>query len=242
MSKKNQISKNLSKYRNIALLAIFVLVVILIRLFWYPVLEERTSNLENHNKDFRRIIISNMKLEIPKSFVIGSTASKDDCDQKVPLLAFTYPELKGGVGDGKDYVSLWFEDARGYHREYKKLGLEVCKKWRTEQKFPAEEYNRFEQLILKRKEMIKETFGEKIPFALSYIPSSTYLTCDSNSSVSNPKCEYAFLYKDLYILIIFKAEDMTKYLSISRAAVELITQWSAIDEHLKTIIFNYNWK
>ncbi len=111
---KTQISKSSSKYRNIAVLAIFVVVTILIRLFWYPVLQEKTSQLEKHNDDIRRITISNMKLEIPRSYLIGSSASKDDDDDTALLLGFTYRKPNAKSDEAGAKISLWFQDLNEY--------------------------------------------------------------------------------------------------------------------------------
>ncbi len=64
--------------------------------------------------DKRKVVISDIELNIPRSFLTMSSSREVDGDAKALTLAFTYPEIQGGYGNGKNSISLWFEDVREY--------------------------------------------------------------------------------------------------------------------------------
>jgi hypothetical protein len=67
-------------------------------------------------EDIRNITISGIELNIPRNFLIGSSASKNDQDDKSILFTFTYPEIKGGIGNGYDFIQVFCEDLRDYFK------------------------------------------------------------------------------------------------------------------------------
>ena len=64
----------------------------------------------------RNITISGIELNIPRDFLIGSSASKSDQNDKSILFAFTYPEIKGGMGNGYDFIQVFCQDLREYFK------------------------------------------------------------------------------------------------------------------------------
>ena len=73
------------------------------------------SNAVQH-EDIRSIKISGIELNIPRQFLIGSSAQKADSEDDAILFAFTYPEIKGGMGQGHDFIQVFCEDLREYFK------------------------------------------------------------------------------------------------------------------------------
>lgn len=178
---------------------------------------------DDKDNDIRNITIGGIELNIPRAFLIGSSrrTEKDDSTDKSLLLAFTYPEITGGMGYGYDYVSLWIEDTK----EYDAAAREISETLQKEAKVSREQWDNLETEIVKRIKMIKEKCNGEIPNYLSISRWDNGLMCDHKESGINPRCKLSFFYKKLYISITFKARDMNKMESIKQSALNLLQQW-----------------
>jgi len=72
---------------------------------------------DNKEEGVRNITISGLELNIPRNFLIGSSARESDKDDKSILFAFTYPEIQGGMGNGYDFIQVFCEDLREYFKK-----------------------------------------------------------------------------------------------------------------------------
>lgn len=85
-------------------------------LFYFPLIVYGNNSEALKHEGIRNVTISGIELNIPRNFLIGSSASKSDQDDKSILFAFTYPEIKGGMGNGYDFIQVFGEDLREYFK------------------------------------------------------------------------------------------------------------------------------
>lgn len=176
--------------------------------------------------DYRQVVISNIKLTIPRNFLTMSSATEPNNEAKALTLAFTYPEIQGGYGNDKNFVSLWFEDVR----EYSKACSNTVKEMQASLK--DKDNNRefkerkiFNQIDAARNKMIEEYIQEKVPFYLQFIFYNNFIQCDPDNMIPQAFCELVIFYKELYILIRFKKDFLNKLSHIEYCVLQLIKQW-----------------
>lgn len=74
-----------------------------------------SSDASQHKRtNIRNVTISGMELNIPRNFLIGSSGSDREEITDALLIGFTYPEIKGGMGNGYDFIQVFAKDIREY--------------------------------------------------------------------------------------------------------------------------------
>ena len=143
------------------------LIISLIMVIFLP-MSSYANNNGDEKSNIRSVVISGVKLNIPRNFLVGSSATKSNGADESLLLAFTYPAMTGGMGDGHDSVLVFCEDKREYlsnmgktHEEYLNDGY-----WDEFFDIDQEEdvykikFQNFDQ-DLKRKHYIVEDYGSE---------------------------------------------------------------------------------
>jgi hypothetical protein len=186
------------------------------------------------SSQIRKVIISGIELNIPREFLTMSSSTKPDGVDKALTLAFTYPEIEGGFGDGRDFIQIWCEDIREYKRIHRKAIQEMQEQLRGELYIhELKERKIFNKIDDERNKMIEESIQDKVPFYLKFIFYNNFIQCDPDNMTPKAFCEFTMFYKELYILIRFNKDLLNRLNHIKYCVLKLIKQWEESCQQIK---------
>lgn len=204
----------------------------------------------------RDIEIDNLKFSIPRSFLIGSSRIEDDGVEKEGiLLAFTYPEIEGGIGNGKDFVHFFIQSVQPYLKQERRTESDFLNNKyyhsflhiyspETKYSFVDKGYNK--SLNMKHY-IFKEDGDPEHAHKLIYvsgIPESPeeFVVCDFENGDRN-FCKSAYFYKGFYITSNFQKKRIENYINIKTTFNEMLDKWEIKGLQNKTlsheVVFDY---
>lgn len=186
----------------------------------------------------RYIDIDDLKFSIPRSFLLGSSRIEDDGVEKEGiLLAFTYPEIKGGIGNGKDFIHFFIKSVRPYLRQVKKTELDYLHNkfyhsflhiYSPETKYSFVDKGYYKSLSMKHylfKEEGDPEHAHKHIYVLGNVESpKEFVVCDFENG-DRSFCKSAYFYKGFYITSNFQKKHIGNYTSIKTSFNELLDKW-----------------